>query len=58
MTRQILALGEYLERQQVTCVVMEATSDYRKPFYYVPGGPAWSRARAGERAACQEPAGA
>ncbi len=35
MTRQILALREHLEREQVTCVVMEATSDYWKPFYYV-----------------------
>src|SRR3954451_18394796 len=35
MTRQILALREYLEGEQVTCVVMEATSDYWKPFYYV-----------------------
>ncbi len=35
MTRQMLALGEYLEREQVTCVVMEAASDYWKPFYYV-----------------------
>ncbi len=35
MTRQILALREHLVEQQVTCVVMEATSDYWKPFYYL-----------------------
>ena len=35
MTRQILALREHLAAEQVTCVVMEATSDYWKPFYYV-----------------------
>lgn len=34
-TNQILALCEYLEGQQVTTVVMEATSDYWKPFYYL-----------------------
>src|SRR5665648_285019 len=35
MTGQVLALREHLVAQQVTCVVMEATSDYWKPFYYV-----------------------
>lgn len=35
MTREILGLREYLVEQQVTCVMMEATSDYWKPFYYV-----------------------
>jgi len=35
MTSQILALREHLVDQQVTCVVMEATSDYWKPFYYL-----------------------
>lgn len=34
-TNQILALREYLESQRVGTVVMEATSDYWKPFYYV-----------------------
>jgi transposase len=34
-TNQILALREHLERQHVTTVVMEATSDYWKPFYYL-----------------------
>jgi transposase len=34
-TRQILALREHLVAEQVTCVVMEATSDYWKPFYYL-----------------------
>jgi transposase len=33
MTSQILALRDHLIGQQVTCVVMEATSDCRKPFY-------------------------
>jgi len=35
MTNQILALREHLLAEQVTCVVMEATSDYWKPFYYL-----------------------
>ncbi len=35
MTNQILALREHLAAAQVTCVVMEATGDYWKPFYYV-----------------------
>jgi len=35
MTGQILALREHLSAEQVTCVVMEATGDYWKPFYYL-----------------------
>ena len=35
MTSQILALRDHLLDQQVTCVVMEATGDYWKPFYYL-----------------------
>jgi transposase len=35
MTNQILALREHLIEQRVTCAVMEATSDYWKPFYYL-----------------------
>ena len=35
MTSQILALREHLAAEEVTCVVMEATSDYWKPFYYL-----------------------
>jgi transposase len=34
-TNQILALREHLIAEAVTCVVMEATSDYWKPFYYL-----------------------
>ena len=34
-TNQILALREHLIAEQVTCVVMEATGDYWKPFYYL-----------------------
>jgi transposase len=34
-TVQILQLREYLEREHVTTVVMEATSDYWKPFFYL-----------------------
>jgi transposase len=34
MTSQILELREHLAAQQITCVVMEATGDYWKPFYY------------------------
>jgi len=35
MTNQILALRDHLIAQKVTLVVMEATSDYWRPFYYV-----------------------
>lgn len=35
VTNQILALQEHLVEQKVTCVVMEATSDYWRPFYYL-----------------------
>lgn len=35
MTGQILSLREHLVAEQVTCVVMEATGDYWKPFYYL-----------------------
>ncbi len=35
MTHQILALREHLVAARVTCVVMEATSDYWKPFFYL-----------------------
>lgn len=32
MTTQILALRDHLIEQKVTCVVMESTGDYWKPF--------------------------
>ena len=35
MTNQVLALRDHLAAQQVTVVVMEATGDYWRPFYYV-----------------------
>jgi transposase len=35
MTNQVLALREHLLAEQVSCVVMEATGDYWKPFYYL-----------------------
>ncbi|HEX3823100.1 MAG TPA: IS110 family transposase [Mycobacteriales bacterium] len=35
MTNQILALREHLISERVTGVVMEATGDYWKPFYYL-----------------------
>ena len=35
MTNDILALREHLIEQRVTLVVMEATSSYWKPFYYL-----------------------
>ncbi|MDT5353575.1 MAG: transposase, partial [Mycobacterium sp.] len=35
MTSQILALRDHLIGERITCVVMEATSDYWKPFYYL-----------------------
>ena len=34
-TAQILALRDFLELEHVTTVVMEATSDYWKPFFYL-----------------------
>ncbi len=35
MTGSILELRDHLAAEGVTCVVMEATSDYWKPFYYL-----------------------
>lgn len=35
MTNQILMLRDHLIAEQVSCVVMEATGDYWKPFYYL-----------------------
>lgn len=35
MTNQILALREHLVAEKVTCVVMESTGDYWRPFYYL-----------------------
>jgi transposase len=35
MTGQILALRDHLVEQRISCVVMEATGDYWKPFYYL-----------------------
>lgn len=35
MTGDILALRNHLAAAEVTCVVMEATGDYWKPFYYL-----------------------
>jgi transposase len=35
MTRQVLALRDHLIAQGVTLVVMEATGDYWKPFYFL-----------------------
>lgn len=34
-TAEILALREHLVAEQVSCVVIESTSDYWKPFYYL-----------------------
>ena len=34
-TSQILALREHLIAEKVSCVVIESTSDYWKPFYYL-----------------------
>ena len=33
-TADILALREHLSAEQMSCVVLESTSDYWKPFYY------------------------
>jgi transposase len=35
MTNQVLALKDHLAEQKVTVAVMESTSDYWRPFYYV-----------------------
>lgn len=35
MTNSVLALRDHLAVEKVTCVVMEATGDYWKPFYYL-----------------------
>jgi transposase len=35
VTNQVLALRDHLVAEQVTLVVMEATSDYWKPFFYL-----------------------
>jgi transposase len=35
MTNDILRLRDHLVAEKVTCVVMESTGDYWKPFYYV-----------------------
>ena len=35
VTKQVLALREHLIAEQVTLVVMEATGDYWKPFFYL-----------------------
>ena len=35
VTNQVLALRDHLVEAEVTLVVMEATSDYWKPFYYL-----------------------
>ena len=35
MSSQILALRDHLLAEKVTCVVIESTSDYWKPFYYL-----------------------
>ncbi len=35
VTSQVLALRDHLVGEQVTSVVMEATGDYWKPFYYL-----------------------
>ena len=42
MTSQILALRDHLASEHVTCVVMEATGDYWKPFYYLLEDLPWS----------------
>jgi transposase len=35
MSNQILALQEHLLSERVTCVVIEATGDYWKPYFYL-----------------------
>ena len=57
MTGQVLALRDHLVAEQVTCVVMEATGDYWKPFYYLLEDVPGVRGLAGQRPAREEPAG-
>lgn len=52
---QILALRAHRFAEQVSCVVMEATGDYRKPFYYLLED-AGFRGAARQRPAGEEPA--
>ena len=56
-TRQIMSLRDHLAAQQVTCVVMEATSDYWKPFYYLLEDLPGSGSDAGQCTAREELAG-
>jgi hypothetical protein len=55
MTADILQLREHLVAAQVTCVVMESTGDYWKPFLLRAGG-CPVRGDAGQCPARQEPA--
>src|SRR5450756_2393320 len=55
MTRSLLVLADRLRELQVTRVVMEATSDYWKPVFYLAGGQ-WIRPVAGQRQRRQAPA--
>ena len=57
MTNQVLALREHLISEQVTCVVMEATGDYWKPFYYLLEDLEGVRGDVGQRPAREEPSG-
>ena len=43
MTRSLLRLADRLRELGVTRVVMEATSDYWKPVFYLLEAPGWSR---------------
>ena len=56
-TRQIMSLRDHLAAQRVTCVVMEATGDYWKPFYYLLEDLPGSGSDAGQCSAREEPAG-
>lgn len=56
MTSRVLALREHLAAEQVTCVVMEATSDFWKPFYYLIEDLLGGRGDLGQRPACEESA--
>jgi len=43
VTNQVLRLREHLLAEKVSLVVMEATGDYWKPFYYLLGESARSQ---------------
>src|ERR1035437_5111703 len=54
MTNQVLALRDHLTRERVTCVVLEAASDYWETVLLPVGGRQF-RGHAGQSTACEKP---